>query len=214
MSTQPVEIASGTGAVVGLVDTAKDALLAAFGSPVAVARIISPQLYAAEANEPDGTQMQVVFTNFTGPLGGSMAGSVATKLNAAYASGKIMDPATGEPMLAWPGQDYIATADDANATLTIQWVRGQIWIVYILWALVGAATIFFIYSALHRAKWAVSILRQINPTSPTSAVGSAQLFGVPVYLWLAGVGAAIAIPFGEERLSVYDRARRQITGGR
>lgn len=211
MSTQQVQIASGTGAVVGLASTARDALAAAFGSPSAVAKIIAPQLYAAERNEPDGTQMQVVFSGFTGPFGGSLAGSAASKLNAAWLAGKIMDPATGEQLKGWPGASMIATGDDSTATLTVRWVRGQIWIVYLLWAMAGALAIYFLYSALRHSHWAVSILSALNPTNP-QGLGGAKLFGVPLYLWAGGAAAAVIVPFGEERLSVYERAKRSMTG--
>lgn len=213
-------VVSRTGVVTNIGTTSGAIIQAAMGSPGAIAQVLQPDILAAEKREPDGTYFQLVLTGFRTPLG-SLAGTAGQNLNKAFVlqSPSLRDPATGELVIPWPQYpDRIAFWDDATATLTLRWIRGQEFAPVILYGLAILIGFVVLYLVLRAVGVNLSIF---NPTNPNSPVGKTPLFGVPLWAWLAGIGAAVLIPYGEQRAATYEsaaaklnRAEHQIRGGR
>ncbi len=194
-------LAQGTGVVQG------GALAVAaqmFGGAQALTQYLNPALVAAELGQPEGTPIQVVITGYqySGLLGSYTASQAAAYLNGAWQDGQITDPATGEVLQAWPGQGAVAWGDDSSATLTVRYLKGQPWLAYLLVGLALAVVAVALYEILSGAGWNIS---KLNPTSSTG-LGGTDVFGLPLWVWLAGGVALVALPWAVGQVSRYERA--------
>lgn len=85
--------------------------------------IINGDIVQAEANEPDGTQMQMVINGWLNPITGTdYSADVAEYINQEWVAGNILG-STGDPVEAWGNATSIAYSGSNQVTL--QWTIGS-----------------------------------------------------------------------------------------
>jgi hypothetical protein len=160
--------------------------------------LVNAAVTGAENDLPEGAQVQLVLTGLTGPFGGSLAGQMAGAITQAWARGQIVN-VDGTTLQPWPGAGAVAYPDDASATLTLRWIKGQPWV----WVLVGvllAVTAIAVYTALRNGGYSMSTL---------SAGASVVSWAVRNW-WVFPVGAAALaiLPFATREVRAEQRALR------
>lgn len=215
---EPTTIASSAtnGALLEPLDAGDIAAVAveAIADPAALAQYVNAGLANAEDALPEGALVQLDITGWLTPLG-STAQWVATQINSAWAAGRILN-VDGTPVEAWPGQSYLAVGDDATDTVTIQAVKGQpplVWIVVGVMVLLG---IVVLWGVLTRSKWAATLWQE---TKTTGKVLSWTLEHLPYILLAAGGVAAVAVvaPLvagAEEGAAKVERGTRDLRSAR
>lgn len=184
--------------------------------------LFNSQITSLEATQPEYTSMQLDVRGLVttiNPFGVTVASydwapQIASTVNGQYQAGTLRDLSTGEKVLAWSGVSQIAYVVGTGA-VRFQWRKGQPFSPWIIVELIAVAAIgWFVYQALRGANWSLSkaVSNITNPGAP--GVGQTQFFGVPLWAWLAGGAAAVTVPFGEERLAVWERAHRALAGRR
>ncbi len=156
--------------------------------------LVNPALIQAENATPEGTPIQLVVTGLSDPpLVGSQASNLANALNQAAAAGTLVN-VDGTTIQPWAAGYPVAYADDATATLTVQWVKGQPWV----WIVVGVALAVLgvvLYHLLTKSPYALTAFE----TSGGSAIAGIGSFVLHNWGWLllgaAGVAAgAVVVP--------------------
>lgn len=146
-----------------------------------IRQITNPLVIQTELSLPEGTPIQMVIRNL------SNAPTIAAKLNAQYQSGQLVDEPTGEKVLAWSGAHTIASA--SGTTLTLQWRKGQPFIVPIIWGIVIIIAIIGIYLLIRQLRQSPWVMSQEKVSQAATATGP---LGVPWWEWVLG-GAAILV---------------------
>lgn len=176
-------------------------ITAMMGDPQQRYSMLNAQLVKLMDAQPEGTRLELVLGSLRDPTGTSQASAMAQALQEQFLYGTLKDPATNEPVVGWPEYPHqIAWANDSTATLTLRWVKGQIQLAPLLWALlVGIVIGVIIIEMLHNSSYTASTATNSVSTGGIIGVGASgpTIFGVPV--WPNGVliGAGIAlIPAG------------------
>lgn len=93
-----------------------------------LASLVNADLIAAEGNEPDGTQMQLVIQGWLNPITGTdYSADMAEYINQEWQAGQIIG-STGDPVEPWydsSGQPATAIAYPSSNTVTLQWTIGS-----------------------------------------------------------------------------------------
>lgn len=195
-ATEPLvytEIAnsSADGPLVGGISSAQ-ALAYALTDPAKLLDYVNPQLLSAGNRLPHGSRLEFVITGWM-VAGSSLAQYVASRLNGAYAAGRLVNPQTGTALEAWPeypGQ--VAWGDDATDAVTLR-VLASPW-AYVLvgaLALVAAAVV---WDLLSHAGWTASSVGLGSAVSPIGVISwLIAHWYVPVGIVVAGIAAPIII---------------------
>ncbi len=158
------------GPIIGALDLAGWTSLAydyAFNYPAFITRaqsLVNQSVLSIEADLPEGTPVQLELTNLRGPLGGSVAGQLATAITQAWAQGKLVN-IDGTTLTPWPGSSAIVyQVNDTTATLTLRWVKLQpsLWIVI---AALAVITAFAVYLAIRESGYTMSSASASTSTS-------------------------------------------------
>jgi len=175
------------GPLVGGID-ALTALDLAATNPQALAQYVNPALQHAERSLPEGAEVELDITGWQ-VAGQSIAQFVASRLNANIRD--IRDPDTGEQVQPWPQYpDQIAWGDDSTDTLTLRWVKGQ---PFAVWIIVGIVVLAGIWYLLSRAKWRASA-NVVAPGTPNPVSIGAWIVD-HWWLFLILAAAGVAAPF-------------------
>ena len=103
-------------------------------------QFVNPAAYQAEAGQPEGAQIELDITGWT-IFGTDYSQTVADKINSYWQQGQFV--INGENMQAWPGANQIAYG--GNNTVTVQYLKGQLWI---LWIALAIAVAVWLYGLL------------------------------------------------------------------
>jgi len=129
-------------------------------------QFINPAAYQAEAGQPEGAQIELDISGWT-IFGTDYSQTVADKINQYWQQGQFT--VNGESMQAWPGANQIAYG--GNNTVTVQYLKGQIWI---LWIILGIALVVWLYSLFQSftggQSWALGVNTPITP--PKTPIGN------------------------------------------
>jgi len=152
-------------------------------------QFVNPAAYQAEAGQPEGTQIELDITGWT-IFGTDYSQAVADKINSYWQQGQFV--INGENMQAWPGANQIAYG--GNNTVTIQYLKGQLWI---LWVALAIAVVAWLYGLLQSLTGGQSWSLSAN-TPPSSKPPSWwdklplwEKVGVFVFVGVAIVGLVI-----------------------
>ncbi len=146
-----------------------------------IQNITNPMIIQTELSLPEGTPIQMIIRNL------SNASTIASKLNAQYQAGQLVDEPTGEKVLAWSGSRTIASA--SGTTLVLQWRKGQPFIVPIIWGIVIIIAIIGIYLLIRQLSQSPWVMSQEKVSQVATAAGP---LGVPWWEWILG-GAAVLV---------------------
>lgn len=149
---------------------------------------VRSRIAQAEAGTPEGTpvQLQLSFANPSifgqvVPLHQYAAGAI----NAAVSAGQIVSGS--ETIQPWPGNQQVATYDDAKSATTIQWLHGQVFSPQVIAILIGLAVVGGILLYLYVHHWSFGAFVQAAAQTPIA--------GVPLEDWLiAGLIVVFGIP--------------------
>lgn len=119
--------------------------------PSEIQAFINTDAYNAEANQAEGTEIELDISGWT-LLGTDYSPDVASYINGYWSQGEFT--VNGENMAAWPGNSQIAFG--GNNTLTVQYVKGQIWILYIAVAIAIIVGVLYLIQYLTGQVWGVS----------------------------------------------------------
>jgi hypothetical protein len=152
--------------------------------------MVQPAILQAETAQPEGTAMQLVITGLQDqPFVGSQASNIASAINSAAASGTLLNT-DGTAITGWSPGAPIAYADDATATLTCQWLKGQPW----GWIIVGVAVAVLgvvLYYLLQHSSYALSAFE-----ASANLVGNVGGWLLTHWGWvLLGAGAVAVAPY-------------------
>lgn len=166
--------------------------------------LVNASVTQAENALPEGERVQLVLPNLRGPFGGSLASEMAAAITQAWAKGELIN-VDGTTLQPWPGTSAIAFPNDATATLTLQWVKGQPWVWLVVAALV-ALTALFVYLSVHASNYSLSRADQSGGTVAINPVA----FVLRNWPWfLLGAGALVAAPFAVRQFGATEEAEAQ-----
>jgi hypothetical protein len=148
-----------TGSITALADLALNLSIGNV-SPSEIESFVNPAAYAAEAGQPEGAAIELDISGWTF-LGTDYSGQVASQINSYWQSGEFV--VNGEDMAAWPGASQVAYG--GNDTVTLQYLKGQIWILYIAVAVALAYVAMQIFGYFTGQKWAVGVESSTTTTS-------------------------------------------------
>jgi hypothetical protein len=190
-----------------------EAAALAVTNPGALLQYVNADLQAALAALPEGTRMELVVSGWSLPAVGSVASSVADRVNAAWAAGQV--DYGGEPVQAWPeypGQ--VAWGDDGSATVTIRVLKAQ-WqaLLFVFIGILVVAAVWVLWDG-----WRSSATPwQANAASPSGiGTGSTGLGGLLKFLaanwwWeLPVVGAVAFAPWAINKLAAAREAENRL----
>jgi hypothetical protein len=120
-------------------------------SPSEIEAFVNPVAVQAEAGQPEGTQIELDITGWTF-LGTDYSSTVAGYINQYWQSGEFT--VNGETMKAWPGNSQVALG--GGNTLTVRYVKGQIWILYVAVAIAIILGVLYIVQYLTGQTWSMS----------------------------------------------------------
>lgn len=123
--------------------------------PSQLAGYLNRVMMAAEAAAPEGAWMQLDLQGWSNPVTGtSYASDVAAEIQSAYASGQITDPSSGEVPGTWDTQQgVLATGDPSSDTVTLRWVKGQLFLLWIFVGLLVAVAVVVVWNYLRSSSW-------------------------------------------------------------
>jgi hypothetical protein len=172
-----------TGSVSSLAALAFDISIGSV-SPSQLESFVNQAAYQAEAGQPEGAAIELDISGWTF-LGTDYSQQVANEINSYWQQGEFT--VNGEDMQAWPGASQIAYG--GNDTLTVQYLKGQIWVLYIALAVALVFVALYLVQYFTGQSWSVGV----NSATTTST-------GMP--LWeklliggLIGTGAVIGLMF-------------------
>lgn len=116
-------------------------------------QFVNPAAVQAEAGQPEGAQIEFDISGWT-IFGTDYSPQVAAQINQYWQQGQFT--VNGENMQAWPGANQVAYG--GNDTVTLQYIKGQIWI---LWVALAIAVAVWAYNLLQGLtggqKWAIGV---------------------------------------------------------
>ncbi len=133
--------------------------------PSEIEGFVNAAAYQAETDQPEGTQIELDISGWTF-LGTDYSSTVASYINGYWSQGQFQ--VNGEDMQAWPGASQIAYG--GNDTLTVQYVKGQIWILYLALAIGIIIGILLLVQYFTGQVWGVS--KNVGSTESTGGIGA------------------------------------------
>jgi len=158
-------------------------------------QFINPAAYQAEAGQPEGAQIELDISGWT-IFGTDYSQTVADQINNYWQQGQFT--VNGESMQAWPGANQIAYG--GNDTLTVQYLKGQIWI---LWIALAIAVAVWLYGLLQSFTGGQSWSLGVNSASVAKGGISGWWANLPLwekigFFFFAGVAIVGLVIVGSE----------------
>lgn len=121
-------------------------------NPAEIEQFVNQAAYQAELNQPEGAAIELNLSGWT-VFGTDYSTQVANQINSYWQQGQFT--VNGENMQAWPGASVIAYG--GNDTLTVQYLKGQIWVLYIAVAVALFYAVVYIFQQVTGQKWSVGV---------------------------------------------------------
>ncbi len=121
-------------------------------NPAEIEQFVNGAAYEAELNQPEGAAIEFDLSGWT-VFGTDYSTQIANQINSYWQQGQFT--VNGEDMQAWPGASVIAYG--GNDTLTVQYLKGQIWILYIALAVALFYAVVYIFQQVTGQKWSVGV---------------------------------------------------------
>jgi len=151
-------------------------------------QFINPAAYQAEAGQPEGAQIELDITGWT-IFGTDYSQTVADKINQYWQQGQFT--VNGESMRAWPGASQIAYG--GNNTVTVQYLKGQLWILWVALAIAVAVWLYGLLQSLTGGQsWSLGVNTPSPPSKPPSWWSKASLGEKALIIG----GVTVAVIFG------------------
>lgn len=205
-----------SGALIQGLDAVTAGYLIATGQQAQLAQYVNPALAQAEANLPEQTMVQLDITGWSTWFG-SAAQYIASQIQSAWQSGKIVDPNTGQTPPTWSGTQWdgvFASGDDTTDTVSLRWVKGLEFLVVVVIGLLVLLAIALIVVVLQRSN-AGTMYSATHPSSP----GGSGLNLVTELTWveknaywlLPATGLLVVSPFVLRKVAETREAENALT---